>query len=242
MTPARAGVDPRAGDIIAAGRLRVGLFPSFFYARGADGELTGWGIEMARALAGRLGVALELIERASPPAIVACLSEGGCDVAFLGLSVERAVQVDFTPPWVKADFTLLVPAGSAVACFGDADRPGVRVGVVGQHAMDIALHGKLAHAIRVYADTPDAAFALLRRGEVDVLAGIRPGLIAYAARVPGARVLADRYGANVIGLAVAKGRAAWLAYVSDFVVESKASGAAKAAAQRTGADGLDVVA
>ena len=155
MSNARTAVDPRAADIIATGTLRVGLFPSFFYVRAADGALTGWGIEMARALAERLGAPLELIERASPPAIVACLSEGGCDVAFLGLSAERAVQVDFTPPWVKADFTLLVPAGSAVACFGDADRPGVRIGVVGQ-ARD-------GHSARTASSPKRSGFMPIRR-------------------------------------------------------------------------------
>jgi hypothetical protein len=38
-----------------------------------------------------------------------------------------------------------------------------------------------------------------------VLAGIRPGLLMYSARLPGSQVLEDRYGANVIGMAVRKG-------------------------------------
>lgn len=242
MAASPTGTEPRTARIRAAGRLRVGLFPSFFYAREpATGAFTGWGIEMALALASELGAALDLTERPSPPAVVASISAGEVDVAFLGISADRARHVDFTRPWVRADFTFLVPAELAVGGIEDVDRNGLRIGVVRNHAMDAALTGKLARAERVHAETPDAAFELLRRGEVQVLAGIRPGLVAYAAKAPGARVLAGCYGANVIGLAVAKGEAGWLAVLDDFVARSKASGAARAAAERVGAAGLEVV-
>lgn len=234
-----AGVPQR---ILASATLRVGLFPSFFYSRAKGGELVGWGIEMARALAAQLGLEPEFLERASPPAVVSALRAGECDIAFIGITPERKSEVDFSAPWVRGEFTFLVPAGSAVARIGDADKPGIRVGVVRNHAMDAALKGKLAAATTIYADTPDAAFALLESGEVDALAGIRPGLNAYAARAPGSRVLADSYGANVIGLAVAKGEPQWHALICRFVEGSKSDGSARAAAERVGARGLDIVA
>lgn len=230
----------RAAHIVRAGRLRVGLFPSFFYARTAAG-FSGWAIEMARALADGLGVALDPVERASPPDVVACLAAGDCDVAFLGISAERARDVDFTPPWVQAEFTFLVRPGSNIAAIADVDRTGLRVAVVARHAMADALDSKLTRPARLFAETPDAAFALFQSGAADVLAGIRPGLTRYAARIPGAHVLEDSYGANVIGLAVAKDRPGWHGYVCDFVADSKTNGTAQAAAVRTGAHGLQVV-
>ena len=232
--------DPRVAAIIRRGSLRIGLFPSFFYRREPDGAFAGWGIEMGRALADKMGVAVQFIERANPPVVVASLQAGACDTAFLGISAERAAEVDFTPPWAQADFTFLVPAASAVGSIADADRTGIRIGVVRHHAMDTALHGKLKLAQRVYADTPDAAFELFQQGAADVLAGIRPGLNAYAAKAPGTRVLADKYGTNVIGLAVVKGDADWIAYVSAFVADSKRSGTARAAADRSGTRGLEI--
>ena len=104
---------------------------------------------------------------------------GACDVAFLGIDPSRAIDVDFSTPLMRADFTYLVPAGSTVSVIEDADRPGVRIAVVRNHAMDFALRGKLKQAEPVYADTPDAAIALLREGKVSVSAGIRPGLLDY---------------------------------------------------------------
>lgn len=232
---------PRLAAIARSGTLRVGLFPSFFYTRGPAGELSGWAIEMARELATRIGADLQLVERDSPPAVVEALRAGLCDIAFMGISPERAGEVQFTPPWAKGEFTFLVPAQSAARCMTDLDADGLRIAVVRKHAMDGALAGKLVKAERIYADTPDGAFALLREGRVDALAGIRPGLVEYCRKAPGSRVLPDAYGANVISLAVPKGDADWLAVVSRFVADTKASGTARAAVERVGAEGLEIL-
>jgi len=233
--------DRRIADLVQAGKVRVGLFPSFFYSKNqATGELQGVGIELARALAARLGVELLLVEQAGPAETVECLKSGACDVAYLGISASRAVEVDFSPPYLQGDFTYLVPPGSPFRQIADADRPGVRIGVVRNHTMDFALRGKLRHAAFVYADTPDASFELLRAGHVTALAGIRPGLLTYSAALPGSQVLQDCYGTNVLAMAVPKGRAGWLGYISQFIADSKTSGLVHQALTQTGTRGIQV--
>jgi pyridoxal 5'-phosphate synthase pdxS subunit len=49
-----------------------------------------------------------------------------------------------------------------------------------------------------------------------------------------ARVLEDRYGANINRMDVPKGKADWLAYVSEFVENAKASGFVQKAIERGG--------
>jgi polar amino acid transport system substrate-binding protein len=156
----------------------------------------------------------------------------------LGIDPARASEVDFSPPVLAADFSYLVPERSAVRTIADADQPGTRIALVRHHAMDSALRGQLKAATAVYADTPDAAFELLRAGGADVLAGIRPGLAMYAARMPGARVLVDRYGRNVIALAIRKGETGCLSYVSAFVEQAKADGTVARAIERAGLQGV----
>jgi polar amino acid transport system substrate-binding protein len=215
--------DPRSDPVRHRGRLRLALFPSFFYRRdAATGEPSGVGIEIGRALGERVGVPLACTEYASPPKVVEALAAGAADVALLGIDPSRAAAVEFSPALLAADFTYLVPASSAVRSIADADRPGMRIALVRHHAMDGALQGKLAHASRVYRETPDAAFDAFRAGAAEVLAGIRPGLMQYATQMPGARVLEGRYGRNVIALAVKKGEAGWRSYVGDFVERAKA--------------------
>jgi polar amino acid transport system substrate-binding protein len=233
--------DARVAAIARSGALRLALFPSFFYRRdGASGEPRGVGIEIARALALRIGVALRPSEYASPPKVVEALAAGEADVALLGIDPVRGRDVDFSPPLIAADFTYLVPENSAARTIAEADRPGARVALVRHHAMDTALRGKLGAATPVYADTPDAAFAMFRSGQVDVLAGIRPGLLMYARMMPGTRVIADRYGRNVIALAVKKGEAALLSFIGEFVAAAKTDGTVARAIESAGLNGVEM--
>jgi polar amino acid transport system substrate-binding protein len=222
------------------GALRLALFPSFFYRKDqVSGALRGVGIEVARALSARIGVELAVEEFPSPPQVVEALAANLADVAMLGIHPKRAADIDFSSPLFSADFSYLVHGGSPIRQIADADRNDVRIAIVRHHAMDAALHGKLAHAERVYGDTPDAAYELFRRGAADVLAGIRPGLNMYARMLPGTRVLGDRYGRNVIGLATRKGEPALLACVCEFVESAKADGALERAIASAGLQGVD---
>lgn len=231
--------DPRTADILRRGALRLALFPSFFWqSEGTSGEPRGVGVSIARALADCVGVPLTCAVHGSPPKVVEALANDTADVALLGIDPTRAAEVDFSPPLLAADFTYLVPRNSAVRAIADADRAGLRIALVRHHAMDSALRGKLSQAERVYADTPDAAFALLRAGGADVLAGIRPGLLSYARQWPGARVLEERYGRNVIALAVRKGAPDWLAFVSEFAKRACVDGSVQRAIEGAGLSGV----
>jgi polar amino acid transport system substrate-binding protein len=212
--------------IVRRGALRLALFPSFFW-RSEAGRPRGVGVSIAHALADRIGVPLVCTIHASPPAVV----------ALLGIDPARAAEVDFSPPLLAADFTYLAPEGSTVHALADADRPGTRVALVRHHAMDTAL--RLSLAERVYAETPDAAFDFIRAGGADVLAGIRPGLLSYARRWPGARVLDERYGRNIIALAVRKSKPDWLADVAEFVGHARADGTVPRAIAEAGLAGVD---
>ena len=234
--------DLRVADLLRNAKLRIGLFPSFFYNRAPNTrKLQGVGIEIANALAARIGIELVLLEYPSPPGVVQALKAGNCDVAFLGLDPSRAAEIDFTPPCMQADFTFMVPAGSSIRSIDDADKAGTRIAVVRNHAMEFALKGKLNNAERVLAETPDAAFGLLHNRDADVLAGIRPGLLKYASLMPGSRVLEGSYGANVLALAVAKGQHELLSYLSDFVEHARTTGLVHRAIESSGLKGIRVI-
>ena len=82
----------------------------------------------------------------------------------------------------------------------------------------------------------------LRAGNADVLAAPRPGLLQPSARLPGSRVLEDRFHATFAAIAVPKGQAGRLAYISDFIEEAKASGLVQRAIERAGLRGVVQVA
>jgi polar amino acid transport system substrate-binding protein len=65
-------------------------------------------------------------------------------------------------------------------------------------------------------------------------------VLDYSIRLPGSRVLEDRYGANLVAIAIPKGQAGRLAYISEFVEEAKASGLVQRAIDRAGLRGVQV--
>ena len=237
--------DPRVHDIVQSGKIRLALFlPG--YTKSPAGEVRGSGtgavaVELARALAARLGIQVQLIEHPKPPQVVVCLKAHACDLAYMGVDPSRAAEVGFSLPFMQQDFTYLVPAGSPIRSVADADRRGVRIAVVRDHAATIALTRSLKNAETIPFDVPSAAFEAIQAGRADTWASARFGLLQSAGKLPGSRVLEDRYGANFVALAVPKDRIGRLAYVSEFVEEAKASGLVQRAIDGAGLRGYQVV-
>ncbi len=226
--------DPRVADLVRTGRLRVGVFPPQYTKNPATGEIGGMQIDLARALAARLGIAVLPVEYPTPAEVVEGLKVGACDLAFLVVDPLRAAAVDFSPPFAVRDFTYLGPADSSIRSVAAADQPGVRIAVVRAHASTFALSRIVKHAELVQTESLDAALDLLRGGKVHLLASARQDLVRYSAQVPGSRVLKDRYGSSQGAMAMAKGHPGWLAYISEFIEEAKASGLVRQALDRAG--------
>ena len=239
-TPVRAQTtDPRVADLVRAGKLRVGLFlPQ--YGRGPDGLTTSVWVETARAYAARIGIPLVIVEHETPSQAIACLKSGLCDQLFLPQD-ERATEIaDFSNPIFQFDYTLMVRAGSPIATVADADRPGVRIAAVRNHASTQTLAGQVRQAEFVYAETPEQTFALMRDGKADILASTRIVLDNFAEKLPGGRVLAGRFGANLLRIVVPKGKTDWRAFANEFVEDAKASGAVQQFIHRGGTRGVTV--
>jgi polar amino acid transport system substrate-binding protein len=240
MTEAQQSTDPRVADLVKAGKVRVALYLPQYTKDPVTGELRGWPIDLVRALGARLGVEGVPVEHDTPPQAMACLKGGLGDVAIIGIDPSRTAAVDYSPPLIEADFTCLVPAGSSIHSIADADRPGVRIAAVRNHASTMALSRILKHAEVVCADMLDPAFELLRSGTANAFASLREVLLDYSTQLPGSRVLEERYGFNRLAIAVPKGQAGRLAYMSEFTEEAKLSGLVQRAIDRAGWRGVHV--
>ena len=236
--------DPRV--LLPAGNIRVALFLPLYINDPVTGEIRpgvaegAYVVEVARALATQLGVELQLKGYPTPSEAMAGLKAMECDLGFFGIDPMRAAEVDFSPPFVQGDFTYLVPAGSMIRSSADVDLPGINIAVVRGHASTIALSRLLTRAKLVYGETPESAVNLLRTGQADAMASVRTGLLEYSTQLSGSRVLEDRYGERLLAIAVPKGKSEWLAYVSEFIEEAKASGLVQRAIDKAGARGLQV--
>jgi len=240
MPQAQPSVDPRVADLVKAGRIRVALYVPQYNKDTATGELRGWPIDLVAALGARIGVQGVPVEHPNPANALDSIASGACDAGIIGIEAERATKVDYSPPIVEADYTLLAPPASPYRSIADADRPGVRIAAVRHHASTIALQKIIKHAAFVYADMPEPTFQILQRGEADLFASLHEVLRHYVARFPGSRVWEGRYGFNSLGLAVPKGHAARLAFLSEFAEHAKASGIVQDAIDRSGWSGIRV--
>jgi polar amino acid transport system substrate-binding protein len=233
--------DPRVADLVQAGKIRVGVHSIMYAKDSRTGELKAAStgiilLDIARMLGARIGVEVLPVGHPTVPEMLTCVTSGGCDVGFMGPDPSRA-GVDFSPPILQLDYTFLVPAGSSIQRIADADRPGVRIAVVRDHASTLTLTRLFKHAQLVYAATPDPTFELLRAGQADAFASIRAVLLTYSPKLPGSRVLEDHYGANLLGMVVPKGQTARLSYITEFIEQAKSSGSVQQAIERSGLPG-----
>jgi polar amino acid transport system substrate-binding protein len=224
---AQRSTDPRVADLVQSGVLRIGLglgSSTTATKNPASGEVRGIALELGRALAARIGVKLVSVEYPRPGAVIDGLRTGAWDVSVLLIDPVRAEQVDFSNPHLETDLTYLAPAGSAIQTVADADQSGLRIAVARGDMSDLVLTRVLKRAELVRTDSIVAAIDLLRTGGANAMALNRPSLIAESAKLPGSRVLGDGFGEIYSAMAVPKGHAGRLAYINEFIEDSKASG------------------
>ena len=198
------------------------------------GELSGPAVDLARELARRVGVPVELIPYDAAGKISNAAAKNEWDVAFLAIDPERAREIDFSGPHVEVEGTYLVPPGSPFERAEEVDRPGVRIAVTARSAYDLFLTRELKHAQLVRADNTPDSFRLLFDQNLDAAAGLRTALVAESRKRPGSRVLSGRFMTIPQAAGVPAGRPAAARYVHDFIEEMKASGFIAEALKRHG--------
>jgi ABC-type amino acid transport substrate-binding protein len=182
---AQQGPDPRIADLVQAGKVRMGLFSTQYTKDPVTGEFRSVRVEIALALAARIGVPAVLLEHRTPPDVVQCLKAGACDVVFLPRD-ERAANVgDFSPPYLQSEYTMLVPAGSSIRSIADADKPGIRIVAVRSHSSTMTLTSAIKQAEVILGENELAAFELLRSGQADAFASTRQYLLRASKNLAG---------------------------------------------------------
>ena len=230
-------------ELAPTGKLRIGINygnPVLAKRDPATGELSGVAVDLARELARRVDLPLDIVAFESAGKMFDAVKSAAWDAAFLAIDPGRADQISFTAPYVEIEGTYLVPAGSSFNIVEDVDRDGVRIGVSAKSAYDLFLSRSLKHAEIVHAADPNSAFGLILTGKVDVIAGVRQHLVANSAKLPGSRVLEGRFMAIQQSLGIPRGRDAAAEYLRDFIEDAKASGMVTRAIDKAGVRGVSV--
>jgi len=206
----------------------------------ATGDARGVSVDLSRELATRLGVPVELVLYPAAGKVVDGLRSDAWDVAFVAIDPARAVDMDFTAPYVMIEGAYLVPQGSPIRSNAEVDREGVRVVVGAGSAYDLYLLRELKKAQIVRAPTSPAVVDMMVEQNFEVAAGVKQQLQADAKRIPGMRLLDGRFMVINQAMATPKGRASGLRYIAGFVDEMKASGFVASALAKQGIEGATI--
>ena len=201
----------------------------------------GVSVDLARELARRLGVGLELVVFPSAGESVEAVAAEQADIGFFAIDPKRGEHIAFTDAYVVIEGAYLVRDGSPIAAHADVDRPGVRVTVGKGSAYDLYLSRSLQQADIERAATSPAVVDVFLESGADVAAGVRQQLEADAARLGGVHLLPGHFMLLRPAMGVPKSRGEAAAdYLHAFVEEMKASGFVQEALARHGITGAAV--
>jgi ABC-type amino acid transport substrate-binding protein len=186
-------------------------------------ESSGVSVEIARELARRLDVPLELIAFEGAGDVVKVAKDDVFDVAFMAIDPKRAADLGFTAPYVLIEGGYMVRIASPLKDAGEVDRPGTRMTVGNASAYDLYLTRTLQHAEITRAPTSAEAIDLFLREGFDVAAGVKAALAAYVATHEGVRLLDGRFMVIEQAMVTTHGAEA-VRYISALIEELKASG------------------
>lgn len=241
-------LNPPSSDAVAAlaphGVLRAAInLSNFLLVSRTDehGAPDGVSPDMARSLAERLGVEIELLTFDSPGELADAVQSGVWDIGNIGAEPARAEHIAFTAAYAEIECTYLLPAGSPIESFDDIDRRGVRISVKSRAAYALWLERNLQHAELVQTETLDSSFDAFVDQKLDALAGLRPRLTSDLEKLPGASILQGRFTAVQQAIGTPRNRhPAGIEYLTDFVEAAKSSGLVASLIDEHGVTGLSV--
>jgi polar amino acid transport system substrate-binding protein len=205
------------------------------------GEAGGVSVDLARALAERLGVEIELVVFDTAGKSVEAVSDERADIGFFAIDPLRGASIAFTAPYVLIEGYYLVRNESPVRSNAEVDVSTNRVAVGLGSAYDLFLTRELKQATIVRAPSSPAVVQTFLDQQLEVAAGVKQQLEADAARTSGLRLLNERFMVIQQAMGVPKSRGDdAAAFLRAYVEDQKRSGFVAAALARHGINGASV--
>ncbi len=224
-------------SLAPTGKLRVAInLGNSVLAQGTPDKPTGITPDLARELAKRLDVPYELVTFEAAGKAFEGLKAGKIDVIFVAIEPVRAAEIAFTAPYVLIEGVYMVPKDSPIKTVADVDRPGIRIAVGKASAYDLYLTRTIKNATIVRAETGGgrAMIDLFLKDKLEVAAGVKQPIVAYAKTNPNVRVIEQRFMEIQQAMGTPQGRdPAGAAYLKAFVEEMKKSGFVAEALKRS---------
>lgn len=187
-------------------------FPPYEYKEGE--EFVGIDIEIATAIAAKLGGTLEVVDMEFD-SIITSVTKGEVDFGMAGMTItdERLLEVDFTSSYATGVQSIIVAEGSDIVSVDDlaGKKIGVQLGTTG----DIYASDDFgAENVTQYGKGADAVIAL-KGGDVDAVIIDNEPAKAFVAENEGLVILDTDYAIEDYAIAVKKGNTELLDDIND---------------------------
>ena len=235
--------DKARAELCPTGVLRAGINLSNFLlvtGRSASGDPEGVSPDMAAAIAQALGVPVKYVPYKTPGELGDAVGSNAWDIGLIGAEPQRAEKIAFSAAYCEIEATYMVPPGSAIKSIGEVDRKGVRISVSARSAYGLWLENNIKNATLMPIAGLDAAFNQFKDQKLEVLAGLRPGLLKDIAKMPGAKILDGKFSAVQQAVGTARANKEGAAFLAAFVEQAKKSGLVAKFIERHKVKGLSV--
>jgi polar amino acid transport system substrate-binding protein len=232
-----------ADDIAPGGTLRavyLGSNPAQAVQDRATGQIRGASADLARELAKRLALPLDLKPAANPQAVIDAISSGAADIGFVAYEPSRAGTVEFSQTYMLVRQSFLVLEASPIRVVADIDRAGQKIAGTRNDSITLYMKRKLKQATLVEIENNPAEIKrMLTAKDIDAFGANRQRLTTLMAELPGSRLLPDSLFGVPQTIIVPKGKPEVLAAVNRFIDDVRASGLLQAAIASSGVVGLE---
>jgi polar amino acid transport system substrate-binding protein len=213
-------------DLAAGGRLKAAINAGnvVLVQKDQSGTPTGITVDLAHELSKRLAVPLDEVVFEAAGKVTDAVKTGAWDIAFVAIEPKRAEVIGFTAPYVIIEGTYMAAADSPLRTIADVDHDGVRIAVSLGSAYDLYLSRTIQHATLVRYPNPPLALEGYVADKIDVAAGVKEQLVAFAGSHPGYRVMDGHFQEIREAMGVPLGHDIGLNYLKTFVEDMKASG------------------
>lgn len=184
------GPAPVLSRILDRGELRIGMSGDMppLNATSRSGEMFGMEVDLARALAGTMGVEARLV--ATPfPELLDALESGEVDLVMSGMTItpQRNARFAFVGPYFISGKSILTRSATLAAArhATDIDRPSVRLAALSGSTSQRFVEVFISNATLVTTESYNDGVTMVREGRADALVADFPICVLSAMRFPG---------------------------------------------------------
>jgi glutamate transport system substrate-binding protein len=225
-----------------AGTITVGtkFDQPLFGLKGLDNKPAGFDVEIAKIIAGELGIGTDKIRWIETPTKVRdeAVSTGKVDVAVATYTINesRKERVTFAGPYYKAGTELMVKSDSPITGTESLNKPDLKVcTATGASYIDAVTKFLASHDQLVQFDVYSKCADALRTGQVNAVAADSSILLGIVSNTKDkVKIVGDSFYDQYFGIGIRKGDLPFCEFINETLTKAVQDGRYKTAWEKTG--------